>query len=117
MIFALLAVTWAPATMAQADQPAVEPSAASYTDAELRSFAGALLDVARIKQAYTPQLEAAEDAEEQQEVKQAASVEMVQAVEQQGMSVDRYQEILLNALTNPELAKRVDRYLKQTTRI
>ena len=51
------------------------------------------------------------------EAQQAASVEMVQAVEQQGMSVDRYQEILLNALTNPELAKRVDRYLKQTTRI
>ena len=50
------------------------------------------------------------------EVKQAASQEMVQALKQQGMSVDKYQEMLINVQTNPALAGKVDHYLKESAK-
>ena len=49
-------------------------------------------------------------------MKQAASQEMVQALKQQGMSVDKYQEMLINVQTNPALAGKVDHYLKESAK-
>jgi len=111
---AVLGVAFAPATLAQHGKPVAEQPAASYTDAELQSFAEAALEVKRIKETYMPKLEAAANAEEQKQVKNAASKEMVHAVEQRGFSVDKYQEILVAALTNPELAQRLNKYLEGT---
>ena len=110
--FAILGVAWAPVSFAQLGQPAAEQAAKSYSDAELQSFAEAALEVKRIKGTYIPKLEAAESLAEQQEVKQAASQEIKRAVEERGISVDKYQEILASALTNPEIAQRVNKYLE-----
>jgi len=110
--FAILGVAWAPVSFAQLGQAAVEQAAKSYSDAELQSFAEAALEVKRIKGTYIPKLEAAESLAEQQEVKQAASQEIKRAVEERGISVDKYQEILASALTNPEIAQRVNKYLE-----
>ena len=110
--FAILGVAWAPVSFAQLGQAAAEQAAKSYSDAELQSFAEAALEVKRIKGTYIPKLEAAESLAEQQEVKQAASQEIKRAVEERGISVDKYQEILASALTNPEIAQRVNKYLE-----
>jgi hypothetical protein len=88
-------------------------SDASYTDAELKSFADAALQVKHIKEVYVPQIAAAEDEEEQEKLKEAATKEMTKAVEERGLKVDRYQEILVAALTQPELAHRVSKYMSQ----
>jgi len=106
--------------LAESDESAPEQSAspekpaAPYSDAELRSFAVALLEVDRIKTTYAPKL--ALTLRAQQQVKQAASEEMVQALKEQGMSVDKYQEILINVQTNPALAGKVDHYLKESAK-
>jgi len=119
MTLALFGVTYAPSLLAEtdaeqsapADQSAQsEPSSNSYSDQELRSFAVAVLEVERIKSSYAPKL--AQNLREQAQVKQAASLELLLALKQQGMSVDKYQQMLSNVQSNPQLADKVNGYLK-----
>jgi len=96
-----------------ADQAApAQPSASSpsYSEQELHSFAVAMLEVERIKSNYAPKL--AENLRQQAQVKQAATLELLLALKQQGMSVDKYQEMLANVQANPQLADKVGGYLK-----
>src|SRR5262245_34126728 len=95
-------VGWGPLAMAQVGQPRGEPSA-SFSDAELKAFAGIVVEVQRIADAYNPKLEAAQTMKEQQKVELAASDEMTRAVTQEGMTVERYHEILKQSLTNPDV--------------
>lgn len=112
MTIALLSIASVPVALAQASQLPAEQSAPSYSDAELKSFAVALLEVQRINDAYLPQLKAAKTTEEQQQVEEKASQEMEQAVRTKGLSVDKYKEILTRAQSNPEVAERVKQHLK-----
>jgi len=104
------------ASMAPVAAQSVAPPAAAtsqdYTDDELKSFAVALVQVHRINDAYLPKLQSAKSAEEQLQVQQTASDEMVQAVQKEGMSVDKYHQILARARTNPEVANRINEHLK-----
>ena len=96
------------------DQPNVsDQSDGSYTEAEVRSFAEAALEVKHIKEVYIPQIAAAASQEEQQKLEDAATKAMTKAVEQRGLKADRYQQILVAALTEPELAHRVGKYMSQ----
>ncbi|HVP86528.1 MAG TPA: DUF4168 domain-containing protein [Casimicrobiaceae bacterium] len=79
----------------------------------MRSFAEAAMEVKHIKEVYIPQIVAAASEEEQQELEEAATKEMTKAVENRGLKVDRYQETLAAALTQPELAHRVGKYMSQ----
>lgn len=112
MAIALLAVAPVPVAMAQSGQPSVEQSVPSVSDAELKSFAVAVLEVQRINDTYMPRFEAAKTPEEQQQVENAASKEMVKAVEKQGMTVDKYKEILSLAQKNPQVAERIKQHIK-----
>ena len=98
----------APADQAAPTNPSLSTS--SYSDQELHSFAVALLDVERIKSNYAPKL--AENLREQAQVKQAAALELLLALKQHGMSVDKYQEMLANVQSNPQLSDKVNEYLK-----
>ena len=111
MIATLALLAWTPATMAQVGQPRVDPPA-SFSDAELKSFAVIVVEVRRIADNYNPKLEAAQTIREQQQVELAATDEMTRAVIQEGMTVERYQEILKRSLTDPELEKRIKQYVK-----
>jgi Domain of unknown function (DUF4168) len=113
--FVMLGASSIPIAHAQtSDTPAVEPprQASSYSDTELRSFALAALNVERIRNLYLPKLEAATTPEQQEEVRKAASDEMVQAIQGEGMTVRRYSEISTQARQNPELAKRVQEHVR-----
>jgi uncharacterized protein DUF4168 len=118
---AMFSVAYAPSLLAETDaeqsapgdqSAQSEPSSSSYSDQELRSFAVALLEVERIKSSYAPKL--AQNLREQAQVKQAASLELLMALKQQGMSVDKYQEMLNTVQSNPELAGKVNEYLKKS---
>lgn len=112
--FALLGMAWAPVTVAQDGPPSLEQTAPPVSDAELKSFAVAVLEVQRINDAYMPRFQASKTPEEQQRVEDAASKEMVQAVEKQGMTVDKYKEILTLAQQNPQVAERIKQHIKNT---
>lgn len=112
MAVAVLAFAVMPIARAQGGASPSQPPALSYSDDELRSFVVAALEVQRINNTYLPKLQAATTPEEQQQVREEASVEMVQAVEKNGLSVDKYKEILDQARTNPEVASRVKEHVK-----
>jgi hypothetical protein len=123
MTLVFFGVAYAPVLLAasEADQAAPtdqstpsEPSSAAYSDQELRSFAVAVLEVERIKSSYAPKL--AQNLREQAQLKQAASLELLLALKQQGMSVDKYQEMLAQVQSNPDLADKVDENLKKSAK-
>jgi hypothetical protein len=112
-----LGIASAPLALAQAAPPAapvtVPQSATDFTDADLKSFAVAVIQVSQINDTYLPVFQAAKTPEEQLLVEQKATDEMVQAVKSQGMSVERYQEILTHAKSNPQVANRVDQLIRE----
>jgi hypothetical protein len=111
-----LGISWAPLALAQGAPPAAPitapQSAIDFTDADLKSFAVAVIHVSQINDTYLPVYQAAKTPEEQQLVEQKATDEMVQAVKKQGMSVEKYQEILTHAKSNPQVANRVDQLIR-----
>ena len=115
---AVLGALWTPIVSAQAtDAPAVErqTQASSYSDAQLKSFALAAINVVRIRNVYLPKLESAKTPEQQQEIRKAATEEMVRAVESEGMTVDQYTEISKQVQDDSELAKRVQEQVRDAT--
>jgi hypothetical protein len=121
MTFAVLGIACAPVLLAGAPetlsaaeriQSESEPSSPSYSENELRSFAVALLEIEKIKSSYAPKLE--QNLREQAQVKQAATLELMLALRKNGMSVDKYQEMLASVQSNPDLAGKVNEYLKQS---
>lgn len=123
IVIALTAVTGmglAPIVAAQTPAPSVpqpapgiQQPAPAYSDAELKTFAVAALEVLRINDAYLPKLKMAATPQEQQDVERTASDEMVKAVEKEGLSVNRYKEIMSHAEAHPEVAERVIRHMKE----
>ena len=115
LLLGLVGLACTPAAFSQATlQPPAEQAAPGYSDSELKSFAVAVLEVQRMNDTYVPKLESAKSPEEQQQLRQTASKEMVRAVEKEGMSVDKYKAILSDAQTNPAVAERVKEHMKST---
>lgn len=103
---ALLVLPFTPLAWAQSVQQS------GYSDTELKTFAGIVTQVQRIADAYRPKLEAAQTVREQEKVEVAAEDEMTRAVTQEGMTVERYKEILKQTMSNPEVAGRVKQHIK-----
>jgi len=93
--------------------PGAPQTAPAYTDAELKTFALAALEVLRINDVYLPKLKMAATPEEQRQVEKTATDEMVKAVEKEGLSVAKYKEIMTHAEANPEIAERVVKHMKE----
>jgi hypothetical protein len=111
---AWLAVAPAQTTQSPSEQPeaSAPKSPTPPTDAELKSFAGAVVEVHRINDAYIPKFQAAGTPDEEQKLEAAAVREMVQAVESEGLSVEKYEQILTQAQTDLDLVHRLKRPLR-----
>lgn len=115
LALALGAAYAAPAAMAQQQpppqqqgmpaqqQPEIEP----VTDEEIWNFVRAVGDVGAIVEEVRPQLEAANDQEQAQLIQQAAQEQMLEAVENQGLTPQRYNEINMAAQADPALGERI----------
>lgn len=84
----------------------------SFTEDELKSFVLAAIAVQRITEDCSEKLQEAKSPEEQQEIKQAAVGEMVRALETEGISVDKYQEISNQAQANQDIAERLKQHIE-----
>ena len=110
----LLGAISAPLTAAQLDPPSIQqPGQQTYSDADLKTFAEALLEVERISNAYQPRLEAAKNLGEEERVHQAALKEVTTVLAQKGMSIDKYKEIVVVAQNDPDVAQRIREQLKK----
>jgi hypothetical protein len=112
LAFFALATAWAPLAQAQSITPPPAQAASDFPDSDLKSFASALVEVSRINDTYMPVYHAAKTPQEQEAVEKKASEEMVKAVENSGMSVAKYHEILGAARSNPEVANRIHEHVK-----
>jgi hypothetical protein len=95
---------WATLTMVPGDEGA---GASSFGDSELQSFATAAVKVHLISDAYSQKMGEARSQVEKQQLEQRASSEMVQAVENEGLTVDKYHAIAKRLETDNDLAERV----------
>ena len=66
VMLALMGIAGAPLTWAQSEPAQIEQSKATYSDAELKSFAAAAVDVHRINSNYLPKLADANPDEQRQ---------------------------------------------------
>lgn len=114
LLLGLVGLAGAPAVFAQAtaQPPGAQSAPSSFSDSELKSFAVAVLEVQRINDSYMQKLGNAKSPEEQQQLRQTASQEMVRAVEKEGMTVEKYREIMSQAETNPAVAERVKEHIR-----
>jgi hypothetical protein len=89
-------------------QGAAAQGAESYSSEELDIFTDALLEVAEVRQKYTPMLQGAENEEKEASIVEEANQEIMQVIEEtDGMSVDRYTEIAQAANEDQELNQRI----------
>ncbi|WBQ08985.1 DUF4168 domain-containing protein [Hyphomonadaceae bacterium ML37] len=84
-------------------QPQIEP----VTDEEIWNFVRAVDQVSGIVEELRPQLEAANGQEEAQLIQQDAQAQMIEAVEDEGLTPERYNEINMAAQSDPELGERI----------
>jgi hypothetical protein len=86
---------------AQQQQQPTMPS--ELSQGQIETFADAAIDVQRVQQDFDAQLQAAENAEEIEQLQQQAQQEARQVIEDKGLSVDEYTAILQAANQDPQL--------------
>jgi hypothetical protein len=97
-----------------AASPALPQAAAQYSDAELKSFAMAAAKVQRINDVYLPKLYGAANEAEKRQVEERATAEMQRALDEEGISADRFKEIVMQAKDDRALADRIREQFKQS---
>lgn len=109
-----LAFAAAPMAMVTA-QSAAAQSAESYSAEELDIFTNALLEVAEVRQKYTPLLQSAETEDQQAAIVEEANAEITQVIEEtDGITLDRYTEISQAASEDQGLNQRIVKRVQDT---
>ncbi|MEI4234495.1 DUF4168 domain-containing protein [Roseovarius sp. D22-M7] len=102
-----LALASAP-MVAMTAQSAAAQSEGSYSSEELDIFTTALLEVAEVREKYTPMLQSAETEDQEASIVQEANDEIMQVIEDtDGITLDRYTEIAQAANEDQELNQRI----------
>jgi hypothetical protein len=96
---------------AQSEAPQATQSAAP-SDEDLQSYAAAATEIQTIVQQWQPQIEGAETPEEANELGTQAQVQIVEAVEAEGLSVEEYNQITQLAQADPDLQARIMSYMQ-----
>lgn len=106
----------APEAPMEAPMQDMQPAQQEFTEDTLQSFAVAFLQVDEINKTYTPRLQEAATPEEQQQIQEEASQEMVTAVENaDGITVQEYTSIMQAAQADPDLAQRLTQYIGEAS--
>lgn len=98
-----------PAAMAQPGAGEPPP----FSESELKSFALAVLEVQRVNDDYVSKFGAARSPDEQEQVRKEATDEVTRIAERNGMSFDRFQEILNHTRMDEGLAERVREHIRE----
>ena len=105
-----------PTVPSAADEPAPGTPAtkAKISEKRLNDFVAAAKDVYAIRQKYAPMFKEAKDDGEKRQVLQTARGEMKLAIENRGMTVEQYNDVLVAAKGDQELADRIGKMLEDT---
>ena len=98
----------APQQPPRAQTPSPEQlSTAPVSDAEIEQFAAAAVEVQALHNQAAPKLEKTDDAEEMARLREETEREMLWAIEETGLTVQRYQEIFVAFQSDPEVNAKV----------
>lgn len=98
---------------AQQSPPAAQPApSVNYSDDQLKKFVGASKKVAVVVQEYNPRLESLQDEGAREKVAQEANKKMVDAVHDEGMTVDEFNNMSRAIQQDPTLMKRAQSMAK-----
>jgi hypothetical protein len=89
------------------------PAQSNISDEELRVFAKAYVQVDRIRLAFEPILQNAQDPEQVQNIQQEATGKMEKAVEQQGLSKKSYMTIFNTVNGDTELRAKTIKMIEE----
>ena len=102
-----LALAAAPMTVLTAQSVAAQ-EAGEYSAQELDAFTNALLEVASVRDKYTPLLQSAETEEQKTAIVEEANAEITEVIETtDGMTMDSYLEIAQAASEDQALNQRI----------
>jgi hypothetical protein len=87
----------------------------SYNDQELQSYVTAAVQVAQISRDYTSKVQGAQSVEDKKNIQREATGKMTQAIKNEGLSVEKYNEIYTAASMDPKLAQRLNGMLEKKT--
>jgi hypothetical protein len=101
-----------PAVAQQGGQDAAQPPSATIqqgdlSDAMLQKVGAALRETVTIRQKYAERAQATKSPQEQQALTTQAQTEMVQAISDQGLSVQQYNQVIQMAQADPTLKQRL----------
>lgn len=107
---AMLALSPAP-SMAADEKPNTEAKKQNFSKKRLTDFVAAAKDVFAIRRKYAPQFESATNDADKKKIVQTASGEMQQAIQNRGLTVDQYNEVLIAAKDDQALAERIGKMM------
>ncbi|SFA86835.1 protein of unknown function [Poseidonocella pacifica] len=117
----------APVTPPTGDETAQSPDGAApsmpggvevaeYSGEEIDAFAEAVIDVSEIRDQYAPQMQKAQNEQDQKAIVEEANAEMKAAIEAvDGISLDKYMAINRAATTDQDLNRKIVRRIQELT--
>jgi TolA-binding protein len=105
------AAAQAPATAAPAPAPSAPAQAVTPSDAQLRSYAKAVIDLTAIQQEMEPRIQSAAETE-RQALQQQAGQRMTAAVQRHDLDPNTFNLITAAAREDPELAQQLRSYVQ-----
>jgi len=98
----------APGTAQQQQHQAPPPAAdIEVSDTQLEAFADAQSTLGEIQQDYAGRMQSVDDPEKANELREEANAEMVDAVEESGLTVETFNQIAQAVQNDPELQQRL----------
>lgn len=85
----------------------------SYSDKELKSFAVALLSVQELNRKMLRKVAKAQTPEEETIARSEGQQQMIMAVQEEGLSVSKYNRLTNEVRTNPEVAEKVKQLMQE----
>lgn len=113
LVLGLLAQPVSPALGQQQGQQQAGPGSQAYDEGDLRSFAAAIVEVERINTDFLPRMQAAGSEADRESVRQQATEKMIEAIEDQGLSLEEYNAIHQSAQHDPDLARDLNTMIEE----
>lgn len=107
MLTAGLPIAAAAQQSPQATMPPAMGSTQTVPDATVQKAGVALRHVAQIQQDYTQRIKSAPTQDQQRQLTQQADAASVQAINEQGLSVDQYNQVIRMAQADPTMKERL----------
>jgi hypothetical protein len=106
-----------PSAKTQQPAPSVKTQQSAVEDKDIQAFANAASDVEQVQRKWIPTIAKLPDGAAQKKAQEQAMGEMVQAVQKNGLSVDKYNQIVELAQANPEIHRKIEDRLQQNSKL